>query len=643
MIHRIFILFLVFAPPLYAEEAPRPLARAFEAMERQEWDVALTLAAQDGQTARDVIEWHLHRAQRGKASDAVNFLARNPDWPGLPYFKKRSERSFLEATPELIRQFFADHPPQTSEGAFAYARALEAAGNSKRAREVIQNAWLKYKMPKPIFEQIQSHYGKNVRKYTRARLYEMMWQEARTDTAMILPYVSTDNQHMRNTYFALLDGKNGVTSMLSKLPSELRSHPLITYARFNWRMKTGKRDSAIELMLKASASENSLGRPSKWGPDRRNIVRDLLFDQKYKTAYAIASAHHLKEGRDYADLEWLSGYTALRHRNAPETAQLHFERFLFSVDTPISLGRAYYWIGRAYEKQGASSNAQKAYAQGAEYQTSFYGLLSAEKISAPFPYKFNPPAPIPDWRGAPFLNSSVFKAAVLLFAAGETVLAERFITHLSETLSDREILQMTDFLEELKRPHELVMVGKRKASEGKDFTRAYYALHPMMHENHQVPSQLALAIARRESEFDPHVVSPVGALGIMQVMPKTAREMAGNLQVKYSRSRMLNDWKYNALIGTTYLKELSDRYQSNPVLVSIAYNAGPTRADRWMRLLGDPRRKDIDIIDWIELIPFSETRNYVMRTAESLPIYRERLNLDPLPVPFSQYLKGARF
>ena len=110
------------------------------------------------------------------------------------------------------------------------------------------------------------------------------------------------------------------------------------------------------------------------GPDRRNIVRDLLFDQKYKTAYAIASAHHLKEGRDYADLEWLSGYTALRHRNAPETAQLHFERFLFSVDTPISLGRAYYWIGRAYEKQGASSNAQKAYAQGAEYQTSFYGL-----------------------------------------------------------------------------------------------------------------------------------------------------------------------------------------------------------------------------------------------------------------------------
>ena len=120
---------------------------------------------------------------------------------------------------------------------------------------------------------------------------------------MILPYVSTDNQQMRNTYFALLDGKNGVTSMLSKLPSELRSHPLITYARFKWRMKTVKRDSAIELMLKASASENSLGRPSKWGPDRRNIVRDLLFDQKYKTAYAIASAHHLKEGRDYADLE----------------------------------------------------------------------------------------------------------------------------------------------------------------------------------------------------------------------------------------------------------------------------------------------------------------------------------------------------
>ena len=223
------------------------------------------------------------------------------------------------------------------------------------------------------------------------------------------------------------------------------------------------------------------------------------------------------------------------------------------------------------------------------------------------------------------------------------MLAERFINHLAETLEDHEILQMTDFLEEFQKSHVLVTLGKRKASQGKSFPRPYFPTHPIINEGYSTPNQLSLAIARRESEFDPNLTSPVGALGLMQIMPRTAQEMAKKIGVPYDKKRMLSDWKYNALLGTTYLTELSERFNANPILVSIAYNAGPTRAENWSAILGDPRNTEVDIIDWIEMIPFAETRNYVMRTTESIPIYRARLGLDPLPVPFSDFLRGSGF
>jgi soluble lytic murein transglycosylase len=156
-----------------------------------------------------------------------------------------------------------------------------------------------------------------------------------------------------------------------------------------------------------------------------------------------------------------------------------------------------------------------------------------------------------------------------------------------------------------------------------------------------VPAELALAIARRESEFDPRVVSGAGARGLMQVMPGTAREVAGRLGLGYDHDRLLTDWTYNAQLGTAYLAELVERFEGNPVLVAAAYNAGPSRPIRWIRELGDPRDPDADVVDWIEAIPFAETRNYVMRVTESLPVYRARLGRAPHPVPFTEELKGS--
>ena len=643
MLSRILSIFFITAATASAQEVPRPLASAFLAIEKQDWQQALDLAQEDGAVARDIVEWHLHRAKAGTAAGAIKFLARNPDWPGLPYLKKRSEGSFLAAPIDIIEPFFAENPPKTAEGALAYAAALKVAKKHELARDILRKAWASYDMSKLVQDVYVSNYSKEIKDLMQTRLYELLWRQEDEQAEALFPFLKSADRAFAKARIALMQGKPGVDTLLSRVSFEQKKHSLLSHARFKWRLSKGKRQSAVGLMLTTSRSKDTLGRPEVWGDDRRNIARDLVRDKSYQQAYKLASNHFMTSGQIYADLEWLSGYIALRYLKNPQTAQFHFERFMIAVDTPISLGRAYYWLARAYQDQGQREKARKTFAKGAVYQTSFYGLLSAEEISAPFKYDFHPPRELPGWRNASFLKSSVFKAAILLFASDQDVLGERFITHLVETLQGDQILQMTRFLEEFKRPHVLVMVGKRKASQGMSFPRSYFALHPMIEENYPVPAQLSLAIARRESEFDPHVISPVGAAGIMQVMPRTAKEMALKIGLQYDETRMLSDWKYNARIGTVYLQELSERFDANPVLVSVAYNAGPTRAENWSKLYGDPRNSKVDIIDWIEMIPFAETRNYVMRTTESLPIYRARLGQNPFPVPFSKSLQGSGF
>ncbi len=643
MLTKVFGIFFVIFYAVVVHANPRPLANAFSAMKEDNWPLAFDLAKRDGEIAHDIIEWHWHRAQQGTATAALEFLQRRPDWPGLPYFRKRSEQSFMSASMKQTAQFFANDTPKTAEGAFAFARALESGQQAKKAKVVIQDAWENFVMETDLQDAYVTKYGALKKAGTPKRLRQMLWQQNSGQVRALFPYLTVQDQALATACLALHAGKDGVDPLIAKLSKSSRKEPVLAHARFLWRLKTRKRASAIEILLNSSKSEKTLGKPAVWAKDRRIIARDLLFDRKHKTAYRVAANHHLSGGTIYAELEWLAGYTSLQHLNDPKTAQLHFERMLFAVDTPISLGRSYYWLAQAHKRQGNLEKAQKIFAQGAEHQTSYYGLLSAEEISAPFPYSFDPLPDLPDWRGASFRNSSVFKAAVLLFASGQDALGERFITHLAETLNDLEIEQMTDFLEEYERPHVLVMLGKRKASQGQSFPRPYFALHPMTKEGYPVPNQLSLAIARRESEFDPKVVSPVGAAGLMQVMPNTAREMAGKIGINFDQKRMTRDWQYNARIGTAYLKELNKRFKSNPVLVSVAYNAGPTRAEKWSAFLGDPRSKKVNIIDWIEMIPFDETRNYVMRTTESIPMYRARLGKEPLPVPFSKFLQGSGF
>ena len=639
---RVFYIFLMLSSAvssLWAEE--HALERAFSQMNAGNWQDALRLAQSDGAVARDIIEWHRLRDGQGTAKEALKFLERNGDWPGLPYLRKQSEVALSDANEQTILTYFETSAPQTGAGALAYALALSKDGQSNKAALVAQNAWITLPLKAPQQGAFLSAFGSVLAPLHELRLIEMLWMDEHASAQQMENLVGTDLSALLRARIALRKGQEGVTALINAVPNALGNHPVLNHARFEWRLKNGFRDSAIDLLSVSSERASRLGQSERWADTRIRIVRDLLFDGKNKQAYTLAANHHIAEGSRYAKLEWLAGFAALRRLNDPKRAVQHFKNFLSAVDTPISLGRAYYWLGRAHAASGNNDAALAAYKNGAKYQSSFYGLLSAEKANMPMPSDFLTWGELPDWRDASFVNSSVLHAAILLFSANQNPLGERFITHLSETLGTDDVHKLNDFLEELRKPHVLVMLGKRQASMGKTFVRPYYALHPVARMPARVPSELVLAIARRESEFDPYVISPVGARGLMQVMPKTAKEMADRVGLRYSQKRLERDWAYNARIGITYLEELADRYAGNPVLMSVAYNAGPSRADRWIELMGDPRMDAVDVIDWIEMAPFQETRNYIMRVTESLPIYQARLGKPIAPKSFEAMLKGS--
>lgn len=614
--------------------APRPLASAVSAMRGGRWEAAARLAARDGAAAADLIEWYRLREGLGTASEILAFLDRNAHWPGLDHLRQQSEAVIAGADFDAALAFYKGYQPRTGTGALNLARALLARGRQGEAEAGVVLAWLTLDLTTQEHRDFLAEFGTLLAPHHEARLEMTLWRGLE-DSEEMLPLVSEKSRAL-----ALLRWRVAREAGVEPDAAEAQ-YPGIAYELFNRHLDNAP-DKAIEVILRQSRIAGGLGQPERWSSWRRALARQKMREGEAQLAYDLAAVHQMVEGPDYADLEWLSGYIALLYLDAPELALDHFQRFRAAVGTPISLGRAGYWIGRTQEALGDRESAQLAYAEGAAHQTSFYGLLAAERAGIPADERLAGREAFPPWREAAFAASDLHRIGVLALAMGDPGLARRFFLHLSESQDRTGLGQMGAMLEELEEPHIQVMLGKAAAERGIVVEAPYYALHPMRHLDLPVPMELALAIARRESEFDPAVTSAAGAAGLMQLMPGTAREMAGRLGVAHADSRLIGDWAYNAQLGSEYLAHLGRRFGGNIVLMAAGYNAGPLRATQWADQFGDPRARDATgIVDWIEHIPFRETRNYVMRVAESLPAYRARLGKPPLPVPFSAELAGS--
>ncbi len=619
---------LAFAVPVGANPVQQAalLAEAYKARDEGDWEEARAKARAAGAIAADIMEWHRLRAGRGGWEDYRDFLRRNADWPGLPLLKKRGEASIPEnAEPGEVTTYFAGEHAQTGRGAIALAQALEASGKEEEAAREITRAWRRLSLSRTEQDEMLARWGELLKPHHAERLDMLLWRGLAGEARMMMPLLGKNRAALAEARIALRQNLKGVDDLIGAIPESLSADPGLAYERFLWRLRKGRLEDAAALILERSESGEALGQPERWANGRRQIARAWMRAGKAKEAYRIASAHHLESGSNFADLEWLSGYLALKYLDEPKRALRHFDSFALAVKTPISLGRAGYWRGRALEALGRSDEARAAYGEAARHQTSFYGQLAAAKIGAPMNPELAGKGPARDWKRAGFLADRVLGAALMLRDAGQQRLATRFMVHLAESLGPDDLELLADLALANSDPHSALMIAKHAARRGIILPRAYFPLHPLAEEELPAPPDLALAIARRESEFFTRAYSPAGAVGLMQVMPRTAKAMSEALGMEYSKSRLFEDWRYNVRIGAAYLARMEEEFGPNPILIAGAYNAGPGRVKKWIQAFGDPRTDAIGWVDWIEHIPFRETRNYVMRVAESLPVYRARL------------------
>jgi soluble lytic murein transglycosylase len=456
----------------------------------------------------------------------------------------------------------------------------------------------------------------------------------------MLPRVDDGWRRLAEARMALRDDAPGVDGKLKAVPASLASDPGLAYERFVWRMRKDRYEDAATLIVETSDSAETLGRPEEWADRRALLARRLLRDGDPRMAYRVAASHHLAGGPDYADLEFVAGFVALRSLGDAQAALQHFQALGAAVATPISLSRAAYWQGRALEALNRPAEAQAAYERAAEFQTAYYGLLASERAGVPLKASILGQEALADWKGAAFARSSVFEAAVLFLRAGDRTNAKRFLLHLAEGLDATGLAQLGEMALARGEPHLAVLIGKEAAEQGVIIPRAYFPVTDLIPDGLPVSRALALSIARRESEFDPTVISSAGARGLMQVMPETARMMAQKTGRAFEKGRLTSDPAYNAALGAAYLKVLVEEFGPSIALIASGYNAGPGRPRNWIEQFGDPRREDVDVVDWVEMIPFAETRTYVMRVAESVVIYRAKLKGAVGPVDLTGELKG---
>ncbi len=610
--------------------------------DHQDWENAKASAMAAGAVGADVIEWQRLRAGDGLLGDYEAFLARRPDWPGLPYLKTAGEAAVARSQdPARVLAYFGPDLPRTAAGALALMRAHEATGHHADAVNEATRAWVALTFSPEEQSQILGLYASDLAVAHEVRLDKILWEGDRADEARrMLPLVPKGWAALAAVRMALRGDKDGVTALLAAVPAGLKDEPGLAFERFLFRMRHDNYADAATLILDRSTSATRLGDPAAWADKRASLARYLMRSGDFKTAYKVASSHQLKDASAYGDLEFLSGYIALRKLSDPARALQHFGR-LMGATTPISQARALYWMGRAHEAVGDKAKAQSSYKQAALFQTSYYGMLAAERLGLTLDASLLSNAPPPgNWKTAGFAKSSVLDAAVRLAAAGNEQLSARFLLHLGEGLSDQDLGTLAALSLKMQQYRSAVLIAKAAAERGMILPGAYFPVPDMVPDKLAVSRALALSIARRESEFDPEARSSAGALGLMQLLPSTAAKVAKDQGLTYSAVRLASDPVYNATLGAAYLKEMVDEFGPAVALVASGYNAGPRRPRDWIAAFGDPRLAGTDAVDWVESIPFTETRTYVMRVAEGVVIYRAKLRGTAGPINITAELTG---
>ena len=606
-----------------------------------DWAAAQETLGVAGDDAQAVFDWFRLRNGAGTPAEVDRWLRERAHWPLPVTIQRAAEEHLTDAAPDVVRAFFTDREPQSAEGGLALLGALP---DGYETDAVAQQLWRDFTLNSEQEDALLERFGEVLAPLHVERMDMLLWRGVRGAANRMRDRVGRGEARLAQARLALQTRAQGVSALIDAVPEALADDPGLAHDRFQWRMHAGLTESAGDLLIERSAQgAAALGDPSAWARWRIFLVRGALADGDAARAYALATPHHLEDGAQFADLEWLAGFIALRHLDRPADALRHFRTLRVRVSSPISLGRAGYWEGLAHEALGDPISAEAAFAFAAEHSTSFYGQLAAERAGIGMDPALLAEARYPDWHETVLAESDLLSAALLLRSAGEWFEARRVVMHLAWQLeAEAELGALTELLLGLDEPNMALNVAKIAVQKGVLLPRAYFPLTGLEEVDLPAPADLVLAIARRESEFDPRVVSPADARGLMQVLPGTGAMMAQELGIDgFDPSRLTSDPGLNARLGAAYLQVLTEEFGPSLALVAAGYNAGPGRPRAWIERLGDPRNGDVDIVDWVESVPFAETRNYIMRVAESLVVYRTLLAGELAPIELEALLRGS--
>ena len=598
--------------------------------------------------ARDLVRW-AEVDSEGSELTFSDLDAARRDLGGWPHSATRelwAERALLGASmaPSQVITWFDGQPPTTAEGAMSLAGALQASGQTADAQTLIRSWWREHLFDAGIQARMLARYGAWLTPADHsARLRSLLLGPQGPALQGVLPLVSEDERRLADAAIAFRVFSSDAQQKLAATPTALQSDPVLNFERARYLRHFNMETlgfSLVHAFPPAPVGDEETS--ERMWLERRNYFNAALRTHDWQTAYAAVTHTGFASGERKVEAEFFAGWVALAKLHDAALADTHFAALQRFSSTPITQGRAAYWRGRAAEARGDTAAAAASYSGGAKYITSFYGQLSAEKAGVKTLVLPHDPTPTAADRQR-FESRNTVRAARMLYEAGQRDLFKLFVLACAETLPSAEETALLVDLARYYGDQDLAMRTVRiGAQRGFVLAERGYPVLPVPESPGAAEPAFALSIARQESNFFPYARSNANARGIMQLLPGTARRDAARLGIGWSEGS-LYDAAYNMRLGAYELGEMISLNGGSYVMAAAAYNAGPSRPPLWVTECGDPRGAASDPVDFIECIPFTETRNYVMRTLETTQIYRARLNAGAAPLTLAEDLRRGAY
>jgi soluble lytic murein transglycosylase len=579
--------------------------------------------------ARKLAEWIILRSDDNNATVERYraFITANPSWPSQSFLRRRLEAALWDDKREdaIVWSWFENESPLSAKGRLSLARAMLNRGDRTNAERLVREAWRGDAMSEETEGAVLDQFG---------ALLSPGDHKARMDTLL---YGSEHEAALRAAkrlgagYVALAKARIATSrkapnsrALLEAVPGELRNETGYIFSKIQLLRREENYADAAQLMLSAPKDPARLYNLDEWWIERRLLARKMIDTGENRTAYLIARDAALPNRDIYkTEQEFTAGWIALRFLNDPATAAQHFARIGVGSVNPTTLARAGYWQGRAAEAMGRMQEAREAYNSAAAQSTSYYGQLARAKLGLP-QLALNASLSGRS-RGAERLE--IVRAVQLLYDLDEGGIAIPIFADMGDNGDQDALLGLAEIAARQSDARAMLLVGKAALNRGLPFDHYAYPVNgipPFRSIGPEVEQSVIFSIARQESAFNQAVVSPAQAYGLMQVTPEAGRYVCKRAGVGFDLNRMKTDPVYNAALGAAELGGLLDDYRGSYIMTFAAYNAGRGSVKKWIDRYGDPRDPKVDAVDWVELIPFSETRNYVQRVMENLQVYRAR-------------------